>query len=99
MTQPFLKSTFIATNATHNLLCALLGQYASQAATRETLAALKLELGDVEYANFEADLAKLMRNRTAVQAVKELITRSVQCRVRPRDVQKEFRRQQAVRFE
>lgn len=99
MTSPILKSTFIATQGITDLLCELLGQYAKQADTRETLADLKIALGAQEFANFEADLARLMRKRTAVQAVKEIIACSVQRRVRPRDVQKEFRRQQAVRFE
>jgi hypothetical protein len=100
MTEPTLKSTFIATQGITDLLCELLGQYAKQADTRETLGDLKIALGAEEFANFQADLAKLMRQRTAVQAVKELIARSVQRRVRPRDfTQRELRRPQPARFD
>lgn len=43
-----LKSTFIATNRTHALLCKLLGDYIAQRDTRPNLAALKEELGPAE---------------------------------------------------
>jgi hypothetical protein len=100
MTEPTLKSTFLASQGITDLLCELLGQYAKQADTRETLGDLKIALGAEEFAKFEADLAKLLRQRTAVHAVKEIIARAVQRRVRPRDAQKEFRRPSlAARFD
>ena len=99
MTQTLLSSTFIATPTTHALLCKLLGEYKIQADVRPTLAAMKELLGEPEYRNFEADLAKLMQNgRTAVGAVKEMITRSIERRMKP-PVQQEVRVSNRHRFD
>jgi hypothetical protein len=100
MTPPTLKCTFVATNTTHNLLCRLLGEFARLAETHHTLDLLKLALGEEEFKNFQADMLKLMRERTAVQAVKEIIAQSVRRArsARPRDL-KEYRRRHSARFD
>ncbi|HEX7289477.1 MAG TPA: hypothetical protein VF532_25055 [Candidatus Angelobacter sp.] len=75
-----MKSTFIATQRTHALLCELLGDYIAQRDTRPRLAALKEELGAAEYTNFQGDLRALMFKRNAAAAVKIVIAESVKRR-------------------
>lgn len=68
-----LRCTFKPDNRTTLLLCELFSQYRAGQETREKLLAIRDELGDEEFRNFEADLAKLMKNRPAWKAVEVII--------------------------
>jgi hypothetical protein len=73
-------TTFLPTDAVLKLLCTLLAEYKLGQANQGTLAALRKELGEVEYKRFESDIVWLMTKRmrrTAVSAVSEIISESV----------------------
>jgi hypothetical protein len=73
-------ATFLASDAILKLLCSLLAEYKLGKANQETLAALRKELGEVEYKRFESDIVWLMTKRmrrTAVSAVSEIISEAV----------------------
>lgn len=73
-----LATTFIPTNRTSNLLCQLFAKYYHGEPTHETLAALRSELGRLEFARFEDDLVRLMDTRSAWRAVARIITAAME---------------------
>lgn len=70
-------STFVPNNRQVNLLVKLFAAYRAKGETAETLRALRDELGADEFANFEADLAELMKKSRAWEAVQAIMTRAL----------------------
>ena len=77
------SSTFIPTQRAKDLLCALFIEYGFQShkqrpdAIRQFPIDLRTELGEVDYACFEKDLARLLRNNCARTAVHKIIRAAI----------------------
>ena len=71
--------TFIPSQRTRDLLCALYVEYGFQAhkqrlsETRQFLLDLRAELGSADYALFEKDLVRLMESNCARNAMRKII--------------------------
>jgi uncharacterized protein (DUF2267 family) len=92
-----MKGTFIPNNRTTNLLCELLSKYRAGEGTTATLHALRDQLGDAEYANFEKDLQALMYRQQAWKAVQQIISAALERKKRALPGISQKRDERAVR--